>query len=319
MSNIFKETQIPQQKHYDSLTFPTVLSPSVPSPSLSLFIDAIKAHKPFLESLLHKTGAVLFRGFPVNTASDFNDVVEAFGYEELAYTLGVAPRTHVVGRVYTANEAPIDQNIPFHHEMNRLPVFPSKVFFFCEVEPESGGETPVALSHVVYNKIKEKYPDFVKRLEDPGLLYTRILGDENDPSSPIGRGWKSSFSTQDKREAEQRAAKLMTRLEWLEHGGVTAITGPLPAIKYDESRDRKIWFNSLGMAASSTGKGNDPLIKITFEDGRPLPVDILSDVLKMVEDESVAFPWQKGGGSWRGAVSWPCLLAAATGPVDGGG
>ncbi|KAJ4831080.1 hypothetical protein Tsubulata_006067 [Turnera subulata] len=112
MANIFKEIQIPQQKQYDSIPFPSVLSPSVPSPSLSLLMDAIKAQKPFLESLLFNAGALLFRGFPVSTASDFNDVVEAFGYEELAYNGGVSSRTKVVGRVYTANESPLDQNIP---------------------------------------------------------------------------------------------------------------------------------------------------------------------------------------------------------------
>ncbi|KAJ4831082.1 hypothetical protein Tsubulata_006069, partial [Turnera subulata] len=165
------------------------------------------------------TGAIIFRGFPVNTASDFNDVVEAFGYEEFTCFGGVSPRTHVVGRVYTANEGPLDQNIPFHHEMNRHPEFPSRVFFFCEVEPQGGGETPLVVSHVVYNKIKERHPDFVKRLEDPGLIYTRMLGEENDLSTVKGRGWRSAFSTQDKRLAEERAAALMMRLEWLEDGG----------------------------------------------------------------------------------------------------
>ncbi|KAJ4849093.1 hypothetical protein Tsubulata_036011 [Turnera subulata] len=287
MPNIFKETQIPQQKLYDSIPFPAVLSPSVPSPSLSLLVDSIKAHKPFLESLLFNTGAILFRGFPINTASDFNDVVEAFGYEELPYSGGGAPRTHVVGRVYTANEASLDQSIPFHHEMNRLPVFPSKLFFFCEVEPTSGGETPLAVSHIVYNRIKERYPDFVKRLEDTGLIYTRILPEENDLSSPIGRGWRLTYSTQDKSVAEERAAKLMTRLEWLEDGGVKAITGPLPAIRYDECRDRKIWFNGLGMV-------NNPLMEMIFGDGEPLPIDIVHDCLKMLEEEGVAIPWQRG-------------------------
>lgn len=123
MEESFKEIQIPQQKLYNGIQFPSVVSPSkssVSSLSLSHLIDSIKTHKPFLESLLHESGALLLRGLPVKTAADFNDVVEAFGYEEFLYVGGNAPRVHVVGRVYTANEAPHDQQIHFHHEMAQV-------------------------------------------------------------------------------------------------------------------------------------------------------------------------------------------------------
>ncbi|PQM33854.1 clavaminate synthase-like protein [Prunus yedoensis var. nudiflora] len=125
--------------------------------------------------------------------SDFNDVVEASGFEEFPYVGGAAPRTNVVGRVFTANESPPDQKIPFHHEMAQVPEYPAKLFFFCEVEPGSGGETPIVLSHIVYERMKERYPEFVDKLEEHGLIYNRVLGEDDDPSSPIGRGWKSTF------------------------------------------------------------------------------------------------------------------------------
>ncbi|KAK3219998.1 hypothetical protein Dsin_013968 [Dipteronia sinensis] len=121
----FTEIQIPQQRFYNSIPFPSVLSPNptkaVPC-SVSHLIETIKTQKPFLDSLLHKTGAVLFRGFDIKTAKDFNDVVEAFGYEELSYMASRSPaaRTNVVGRVFTANELPPDQPIGFHHEMSQV-------------------------------------------------------------------------------------------------------------------------------------------------------------------------------------------------------
>ncbi|KAJ4849094.1 hypothetical protein Tsubulata_036012 [Turnera subulata] len=91
-----------------------------------------------------------------------------------------------------------------------------------------------------------------------------------------------------------RAAKMNTRLEWLENGGLKSITGPVQAIRYDESRDRKIWFNVIG-AAARTEEGKDPLLVITFgDDGEPLPVDILHDCVKILEEESVAIPWRRG-------------------------
>jgi alpha-ketoglutarate-dependent taurine dioxygenase len=293
----FSEITIPHQKTYDqNLLFPTVLSPknNVKLINRDDVVEAIKAQKPWLESLLHNSGAVLFRGFPIATASEFNDVVEGFGFEELPYVGGAAPRTNIVGRVFTANEAPPDQKIPFHHEMAQVPTFPSKLFFFCEVEPGKGGETPIVLSHIIYQRMKKKYPEFVERLEEHGLIYTRVLGEDDDPSSPIGRGWKSTFLTQDKSVADERATKLGMKLEWVEDG-VKTIMGPIPAVKVDKTRQRKIWFNS--MVAAYTGwedARNDPVKAVTFGDGKPLPADIIYDCLKILDEESVAVPWQKG-------------------------
>ena len=85
-----------------------------------------------------------------------------------------------------------------------MPEFPTKLFFFCEVEPGSGGETPIVLSHLVYERMKAKFPEFVARLEEYGLIYTRVLGEGDDPSSPIGRGWQSTFLTKDRSVAEER-------------------------------------------------------------------------------------------------------------------
>ncbi|XP_057977427.1 clavaminate synthase-like protein At3g21360 isoform X3 [Malania oleifera] len=161
-------------------------------------------------------------------------------------------------------------------------------------EPASGGETPIVRSHIVYKRMKERYPEFVERLEQHGLLYTRVLGEEDDPSSPIGRGWKSTFLTKDKNTAEERAAGLGMKLEWLEDT-VKTIMGPIPAIKFDETRQQKIWFNS--MVAAYTGwedARNDPVKAVTFGDGKPLPADIIYDCLKILDEESVAIPWQRG-------------------------
>lgn len=83
------------------------------------------------------------------------------------------------------------------------------------------------------------------------------------------------------------------KVEWTEDGAKT-IMGPIPAITRDETRQRKIWFNS--MVAAYTGwedKRNDPKKAVTFGDGSPLPDHIIHDCLKILEEESVAIPWQK--------------------------
>ncbi|KAJ0520091.1 putative TauD/TfdA-like domain, taurine dioxygenase TauD-like superfamily [Helianthus annuus] len=203
----FKEVELPEQKHYDNgVLFPAVLAPNTNTEEANLcaFEHAIRAEKSWLESNLQRRGVILFRGFHVTSPSDFNRVVEAFGYPELVYAGGRATRTKVVGRVYTANESPPEMKIPFHHEMSYLPDFPSKLFFFCEEEPESGGETPVVLSHIVYERMKEKQPEFVAKVEKHGLKFIIVTGDDDQSSSIGGRGWKSTYMTVDKKVANER-------------------------------------------------------------------------------------------------------------------
>ena len=60
------------------------------------------------------------------------------------------------------------------------------------------------MSHVVYEKMKEKYPEFVAKLEEHGLKYIIVTGDEDHESAMAGRGWKSSYMTDDEKVAEQR-------------------------------------------------------------------------------------------------------------------
>ncbi|CAN1286179.1 Clavaminate synthase-like protein At3g21360 [Linum perenne] len=52
--------------------------------------------------------------------------------------------------------------------------------------------------------MKDKYPELVMKLEEKGLLFIRVMADEDDPSIALGRGWKSTFSTHDTIVAEER-------------------------------------------------------------------------------------------------------------------
>ncbi|EFJ24599.1 hypothetical protein SELMODRAFT_414524 [Selaginella moellendorffii] len=50
--------------------------------ALLMLLEGIQSQKADIEHALHQSGAVLLRGFEVLTASDFNDVLEAFGAKE---------------------------------------------------------------------------------------------------------------------------------------------------------------------------------------------------------------------------------------------
>ncbi|XP_076886426.1 clavaminate synthase-like protein At3g21360 [Bidens hawaiensis] len=291
----FREVELPEQKSMtDGVLFPAVLSPTAAINNIGAFEEAIKAEKPWLESVLKKSSVILFQGFPVSSPCDFNTVVEAFGYPEAPYVGGRATRVNVVGRVYTANENPMDKRIPFHHEMSFIPNFPTKLIFFCEQEPRQGGETPIVLSNVIYEKMKEKHPEFVAKLEEHGTKTTIIAGDEDDPLAVANRGWKSTYMTDDKKVAQQRAAKL----EWM--GNIVKMkTGPVPAIRFDEERRVKTWFNSLTgpsciQLINGEDKTFDKVTCIQLGNDELVPNDAMEDCMRFLEEECVAIPWKKG-------------------------
>ncbi|KAI7741351.1 hypothetical protein M8C21_029256 [Ambrosia artemisiifolia] len=291
-ATFFREEKLPEQKSYgDGLLFPAVLSPTG-NANITVFEEAIKSEKQWLESLLQRSGVILFRGFHVTSPSDFNDVVEAFGFPELVYMGGRASRTKVVGRIYTANESPVDKQIPFHHEMAYLPDFPSKLFLFCAEEPGMGGETPVVLSHLVYVKMKERHPEVVAQMEKHGLTYKKIMSDEDHPLSFSGGSWKSAYMTDDKNVAEERAAKQGTKLEWMGNA-VKIIMGPLPAFRLEKESQRITWFNTL-VSSNAGPMKDDHDTHVELGNGDLLPAHAVKDCVKIMEEECVAIPWKKG-------------------------
>lgn len=80
-------------------------------------IEWAALHKSSLALELRDQGAILFRGFPIKCAEDFQDFVDALGIENLPYVGGAAVRHQIYKGIHTTNESPPSQPIPFHHEM----------------------------------------------------------------------------------------------------------------------------------------------------------------------------------------------------------
>ena len=94
-----KETTLPspQQKVHDGVPFPLILTPTNPDdfPTIESTLEWMRKKRAAVEEKLLKYGAVLFRGFPLQEASHFNDFVNIFEYDPLPYIGGSAPRNQV--------------------------------------------------------------------------------------------------------------------------------------------------------------------------------------------------------------------------------
>src|SRR4051812_44612755 len=149
-------------------------------------------------------GAVLFRGFPLATAEDFDAFVAAFGLPNFPYdeSLSNAVRVDRTPRVFTANEAPPSVSIYLHHELAQTPGYPSHLFFFCEQPAAEGGETPLCRSDVLWERLAARCPGFARDCEAKGLRYSNVMPGENDLASGMGRSWQSTLRATSREEAE---------------------------------------------------------------------------------------------------------------------
>jgi alpha-ketoglutarate-dependent taurine dioxygenase len=256
----------------------------------------VAARREELLTAAAKHGAVLFRGFPLTTPEDFDAFVAAFELANFPYdeSLSNAVRINKTPRVFTANEAPPSVTIFLHHEMAQTPVYPSRLFFFCEQPAEEGGATPLCRSDVLWQRLAAGQPAFARDCETKGLKYSNVMPSENDPNSGMGRSWQSTLRATSREQAEARLRSLGYSWEWLDGGNLRATTPVLPAVR-ELPDGRKTFFNQL-IAAFSGWKDtrNDPSKAITFGDGTPLDRDAVATAFALGEELSFDVPWQRG-------------------------
>lgn len=287
---------VAHQQTYPDSVFPQVTVNRSVNASLSETSEWIRENRDSLDAKARQCGAILFRGFPVRTAEDFDAFVAAFGFENFAYkeSLSNAVRVNRTERVFTANEAPPSVTIYLHHEMAQTPVYPSRLLFFCEQAAETGGATPLCRSDILWNRLEKECPEFARQCEAKGLRYTNVMPDADDPQSGMGRSWRSTFHATDAAAAEARMSKLGYQWQWLDQDCLKATTPVLPAVRQLPD-GRKVFFNQLIAAFKGwSDQRNDPTKAITFGDGTPMDAQGVMTAADIGEELSFDVPWQTG-------------------------
>ena len=294
MSLEVKPLSLPDQKEYKGLPFPLALE--VKTTRLEEACSWACDNAADIEAQASKHGAVLMRGLPLASPEDFDAVVTAFGFPNFSYeeSLSNAYRINYTPRVFSANEAPPEVTIFLHHEMAQTPIYPSKLFFFCQTAPDEGGATPICRSDILWERLTEQLPDFASTCREKGLKYSLTMAGESDESSGMGRSWQSTFSAESCKTAEARMTELGYSWQWQDNGDLRATTPVLPAVR-DLGDGRRSFFNQL-IAAFNGWKDirNDPAKSITFGDGTPLdPADVVA-ASTLADEVTFDLLWQPG-------------------------
>lgn len=284
------------QLKFDSGSFPCIVSNHNALSELNDMATWVQHNIEELGHQLSQNGAILFRGFPINSAETFDTFSAAFGYPSFTYqeSLSNAVRINFTERVFTANEAPKDVEIYLHHEMAQTPVSPDKLFFFCKEAAQSGGATPLCRSDQLFSKLKRIEPALAEQFKSKGLKYTTTMPAEDDHDSGQGRSWRSTLSAETVEHAENKLKQLGYSWEWTSNGSLKAITPILPGVR-TLNNGTDVFYNQLIAAYMGwQGVKEDPSSAITFGDGSLIPVSILETVVELANEFTYDLNWRDG-------------------------
>lgn len=290
-------TNLAEQQTHGETVFPRIFVPADDeSADQSGLIGWMKESREEILADTTRHGAVAIRGFDTPDVDDFDAVVAALGLENFPYekSLSNAVRINRTPRVFSANEAPPDVRIFFHHEMAQTPLYPKYIFFFCEVAAESGGATPLCRSDVLYQRLQDVCPAFADKCERDGLKYTNVMPGSDDPNSGMGRSWQKTLGVDSRDAAELRLAELGYSFAWQDDGCLRATTPTLPAVM-EVSPGRKTFFNQLIAAYCGwSDDRNDPSKAIRHGDGSLLDADAVKTAVELAEALSYDHAWRAG-------------------------
>lgn len=282
----------PSKEGHENTLPMLVQAPEPGIPLLSVFDEV----KRLIKNYLPIAGGVLFRGFEIENTEQFREFASDFGHPLLTYEFGSTPRTNVGKGVYTSTEYPAHQHIPLHNEQAYSRDWPMNIWFYSIIAAQTGGETPIADSRQIYNKLSKYIRD---RFAEHGLMYVRNFG------GGLGADWQDVFNTEDPNVVEEYCQAHNITCEWKDDGELRT-TQICQAIARHPKTNEMIWFNQAHLFHISNlePEVRESLLDIVdiedlprnvyYGDGSTIEDSILDEVREVLEQCKVSFPWQAG-------------------------
>jgi len=275
------------------------------------FFAFLKQEETSLREKLRKYGGLLFRGFPINNADEFSEFIEALALgKAINYVGGDSPRNKIAGAVYTSTEAPPSLKIPLHNELSFVKNYPRHIYFFCETPPVSGGETIIADARAVYRAVNKEVK---KRLIEKEIQYVSsyyknsTLMDLVNKFQRSHKSWTEVFEANSKAEVEQKCRESDFAFNWTKNDWIR-ICQERPAVIDHPETEERVWFNQIHLydfnpkllglwrylgAKIVYMQKHMRLHEVFYKDGSKIPRGDIYHILQVLDDHTVAFPWEK--------------------------
>ncbi len=288
------ESLVSTSQMFEDRAIPLVVRPAVDGVDLNAWAEG---HGAYVRQLVDRHGAVLFRGFRVSTVKDFQTFVELTSDgPALDYVDRSTPRETRGSKVFTSTVYPSDQAIKLHNEGTYWLTWAMKIYFCSRVAASSGGETPIADVHKVYERLS---PTLRERFAEKGMVLVRNYNDG------FGLSWQEVFQTDDRAEVESYCRDNRIDFEWKD-GDRLRTRQARPAIRRHPSKGELVWFNHAAFfhvtalepdvrQALLADFGEEGLPYNTYYgDGSPIAEEDIAEIHAAYREETVMFPWQEG-------------------------
>ncbi|MET0624808.1 MAG: amino acid adenylation domain-containing protein, partial [Pyrinomonadaceae bacterium] len=252
-------------------------------------------NRELIERRLGEHGALLLRGFPVDSVDKFEQVAAAV-CPRLFGEYGDLPREGEGGKVYGSTPYPADQSILFHNESSHLHRWPMKIFFYCVRAAQTGGETPVVDCREVYKLLPRAV---AARFAEKGLMYVRNFIEGLDIS------WQTFYGTDDRRVVEARCRESGTGFEWRGENSLRT-RRVCPAVARHPRTGETVFFNQVQLhhvscleqsvreTLLSMYRGDELPRNVYYGDGSPIEDSVVAEVVETYRRAAVSFPWREG-------------------------
>jgi alpha-ketoglutarate-dependent taurine dioxygenase len=273
-------------------TMPLVVQPNDLEVDLASWAEG---NRELIEAQLLAHGALLFRGFGLHSAIEFERCArEICG--ELFAEYGDLPHERESGAVYQSTPYPANEAILFHNEAAHTHRWPMKQFFFCVKAAEQGGETPVVDCRKVYQALGQRITEQFKRKE---LMYVRNFIPTLDVS------WQNFFRTTDRAAVEAYCRRSSIDFSWRDDGGLRTRQF-CPAIARHPRTNEDIFFNQVQLhhisslspavreAVLASFSEEDLPRNVYHRDGSPIEESVMEEVNRAYCEAAVSFPWREG-------------------------
>lgn len=269
--------------------------------------EYLKKYSEIINDGIKKGMSFYFKGFPVKTVKEFEQVLKQLNPNFLPYTgAKVRLESETSEVLYSPRSTPRYLKNYLHNEMAYQSTVPPIITLYCE-QAGIGGESLVGDQRLVWKSIRA---DYREKLEKKKLKFVRSLVNQSKlhdylttkfDSLALFPSWQSNFKTNDKSEVEKQLADQGFEVEWSKKGDLSFSCIIDPCKEHPVTKE-KMWVNNghlfqlhpkvYGRFLNTVFKfflslSSRPMTVCLYGDGEPIESEVISNILDATEENEI--------------------------------